>query len=158
MADNLANEFSRTLSLSNRYLMMLVEQSGLKGLSPSHGEILVELFAGKPVAMSELSRRIGRDPSTITALVKKLVGMGLAQTAKRPDDRRSTMVTLTDRAKGLQADFEAISERLMAAWHEGIDPADLEVTKRVLATVRGNLAKEIGREEARALESASRAS
>lgn len=145
--DNLANELSRTLSLSNRYLMLLVERSGLSGLSPSHGDILVELFEGEPVSMSELSRRIDRDPSTVTALVKKLVAMGLAQTVRCPDDRRSTMVTITDRAKGLQEDFNEVSKRLMTAWHEDIDDSDLEAAKRVLATVRGNLARAIGREQ-----------
>lgn len=119
--------------------MLQVERSGLRGLAPSHGDILVQLFQYDQVCMSELSQRIARDPSTVTALVKKLVAMGLAQTGKSLRDRRSTMVSLTEKGHALKGDFEKISMRLESFWHDGVDDADLLVTMRVLEKVRDNL-------------------
>lgn len=143
MADEFAHELSRTLALSNRYLMLLVEKSGLRGLAPSHGDVLVELLARKEISMSELSRRIERDPSTVTTLVKKLVAMGLAQTAKSSADRRSTMVFLTDKGRALEDDFVAISAQMSSVWRDGLDEAEIRTAQRVLEVMRDNLSDAI---------------
>lgn len=146
MSEGYAQALSRTLALSNQYLMQQVERSGLRGLASSHGDILVQLFARDRMCMSELSQRIARDPSTVTALVRKLVAMGLAQTGKSPQDRRSTVVSLTDAGRALKDDFDGISARLESVWHDGIDEADLKTMMGVLEKVRGNLAAAIEEE------------
>ena len=133
------NDLSRTLALANRYLMLRLDKTGLEGLAPSHGDILVELFDGGEVSMSEISRRIARDPSTVTALVKKLVSTGLAETRKGDSDRRTTTVRLTEQGRALKGEFAEISERLRATWREGVDEEDLSATYRVLEAVQGNL-------------------
>ena len=143
MSEGYAQALSRTLALSNQYLMLQVERSGLRGLAPSHGDILVQLFACDQMSMSELSQRISRDPSTVTALVKKL---GLARTGKSLQDRRSTVVSLTERGRTLRDDFEGISARLESLWHDGVDERDLATMMRVLEKVRGNLRKAIEEE------------
>lgn len=146
MAGGYSNQLSRTLALSNQFLMLQVERSGLRGLAPSHGDILVQLFACERMCMSELSQRIARDPSTVTALVRKLVAMGLAQTGKSPNDRRSTVVSLTAKGRALKDDFDGISARLEAVWHDGIDDADLQTMERVLEAARGNMRRAIEEE------------
>ena len=145
--EGFVNELSRTLALANRFLLAELEKTDLAGLAPSHGDILAQLFEGGPVSMSDLSRRIARDPSTATALVKKLVALGLAKTAKCPTDRRSTIVELTEKGRSLQRDFDAISKRLQAMWAEGVDEADLAATHRVLEAVQGNLRGAIAEED-----------
>ena len=82
------NTLSQTLTAANAYLVSLLSQVGLKDLVPSHGDILVALFAQETVTMQELSEKIHRDPSTITALVKKLVLGGYVQTQKSVTDKR----------------------------------------------------------------------
>lgn len=149
--ESFANDLSRTLSLSNQYLMLMLAERGLEELAPSHGDILVELFRDGSVSMSDLSRRISRNPSTVTVLVKKLVGMGLAYSEKNDSDRRQTMVGLTERGRCLERDFKEVSELLNRPWHEGIDEADLAVASRVLSHVRGNLREEIAHLQAAAL-------
>lgn len=149
--ESFASDLSRTLSLSNQYLMLMLADEGLEGLAPSHGEILVELFKDETISMSDLSRRISRNPSTVTALVKKLVGMGLARSEKSDSDRRQTMVGLTERGRRFERSFVEVSEKLNRPWHVGIDDEDLVVASRVLMRVRGNLRDEIAHLQASAL-------
>ena len=87
------NMLSQTLTAANAYLVSLLSQAGLKDLVPSHGDILVALFAQETITMQELSEKIHRDPSTITALVKKLVLGGYVQTQKSVTDKRRTEVS-----------------------------------------------------------------
>lgn len=141
--EEFAFEVSRTRALVSSFLTLALERSGLAGLAPSHGDILSQLFACDSISMSELSRRIGRDPSTVTALVKKLVSLGIARTERDPSDRRTVTVSLTDQGRSLSGDLDRISEELRATWMRGIDPDDLRTASCVLAVMRENLREAI---------------
>ncbi|MBM6907265.1 MarR family winged helix-turn-helix transcriptional regulator [Collinsella intestinalis] len=134
-----ASEISRTRALVNQFLTGELARRGYAGLAPSHGDILAQLCSEDRVRMSELSRRIDRDPSTVTALVRKLVKLGFAETARDETDGRATVVSLTDRGRALERDFGEISVLLRATWADGISEADLATAARVLAAMRRNL-------------------
>ena len=119
------NQLARTLGLANRFLLEQLEQYGLAGIAPSHGDILVQLFAHGELPMSELAQRIGRDPSTVTALVRKLAAGGYVSTAKLPEDKRVTL-------------FESISDALADVQCRGRDDGELEALDRALRTMQEN--------------------
>lgn len=132
------NQLARTLGLANRFLLEQLEQYGLAGIAPSHGDILVQLFAHGELPMSELAQRIGRDPSTVTALVRKLAAGGYVSTAKLPEDKRVTLVALTEHGRGLQPAFESISDALADVQCRGLDDGELEALDRALRTMQEN--------------------
>ena len=131
------NMLSQTLTAANAYLVSLLSQAGLKDLVPSHGDILVALFAQETITMQELSEKI-RDPSTITALVKKLVLGGYVQTQKSVTDKRRTEVSLTPKGKSLRSTFETISTTLVNTQMEGIDADAFAITCATLNQIRAN--------------------
>ena len=124
--DSFVNTLSQTLTAANAYLV------------PSHGDILVALFAQETVTMQELSEKIHRDPSTITALVKKLVLGGYVQTQKSVTDKRRTEVSLTPKGKSLRSTFETISTTLVNTQMEGIDADAFAITCATLNQIRAN--------------------
>lgn len=132
------NQLARTLALANRFLTVQLEQHGLGGIAPSHGDILVQLFACERLPMCELAQRIGRDPSTVTALVKKLVSSGYVATVKHDDDKRVTFVELTEKGREMQSTFEDISHALVAAQCDGLTDADLATLNATLRTMQKN--------------------
>lgn len=132
------NMLSQTLTAANAYLVSLLSQAGLKDLVPSHGDILVALFAQETVTMQELSEKIHRDPSTITALVKKLVLGGYVQTQKSVTDKRRTEVSLTPKGKSLRSAFETISTTLVSTQMQGVDADAFAVTCATLNQIRAN--------------------
>lgn len=150
MEASYAHDLSQTLRLSNQLLQCLMEQHGIEGIVTSHGSILAMLFERDEVTMSDLAAYTHRDPSTVTALVKKLVAKGLVATKRSAVDRRSVEVALTDMGRAMLGDFEEISAELMSAWRKDIDPGELEAMENVLAKVRANLTEAL---EAQAAES-----
>lgn len=132
---------SRTLAEANRFIVDQLKQRGLSDLVPSHGDILVHLFAHEPVTMQELAQAINRDPSTVTALVRKLSDAGYVRTAKAAGDKRVTEVSLTEKGAGLRDDFAAISAKLLDTQMQGIDDGDFDIACDVLGHVRDNFAK-----------------
>lgn len=140
--NNFIHSLSQTLAAANAFLVSQLEEAGLKGLVPSHGDVLGHLFAasetGKHPTMQEIAASIGRDPSTVTALVKKLSDEGYVETRKCPEDLRRTEVHLTKLGASLKGDFERISESLVATQMKGIKPQDFEAMCATLDQVRAN--------------------
>lgn len=143
-AADFINCLSRTLGEANRFLIDQIRACGLEGLVPSHGDIMVQLFAHQPMAMQELARAVNRDPSTVTALVGKLVRAGYVTTARSAADGRVIEVSLTDKGAALRRDFDAISERLVDTQMQSIDDAAFAITCATLDAIRGNFSRAVG--------------
>lgn len=137
-ASDFVSTLSRTLAAANRFLMTRLREEGLDTLVPSHGDILMHLFVHESVTMHELARAIGREPSTVTSLVKKLANAGYVQTDKHGSDRRITYVTLTDEGKGLRGIFDGISAELVSVQMGRVTPQGFDVTRDTLETMRRN--------------------
>jgi MarR family transcriptional regulator, organic hydroperoxide resistance regulator len=111
--NHIVSLISKIRNKANRIIVGELRRRNIKGLSPSHGNILFFLFQSECSTMMELARKIDRDKSTITALVRKLVTMGYVETAKSESDSRVTFVRLTEKGRRLKPDFEEISNILL---------------------------------------------
>ena len=136
---DIVSVMSRTLGAVNRRLVELMEREGLAGIVPSHGDILMQLFAHGSMPMAALASGIGKDPSTVTALVRKLEQAGYVEKLPSPKDRRMNEVRLTARGRKLEGAMGRISTELIAGLTRGIDGADLKTTRKCLLAMQANL-------------------
>lgn len=130
---------SRTLGAANRYLVELMTQEGIVGIVPSHGDILMQLFAHDAMPMAALAEAIGKDPSTVTALVRKLANAGYVEKAPNPRDRRVCEVRLTDAGRALEPAMDRMSHTLITTLTNSIPAADLAATCRTMKTMQENM-------------------
>ena len=128
------------------FLQARLAQLGLGGLATSHGEILTALLARGEMQMGQLAGCIGRDPSTATALVKKLAALGYLQTRTAPHSRRAVLVSLTPQGQALEGAFSSISQQLQERYRAGIDERELAVFRRVLSQIEENLRRAVEEE------------
>lgn len=108
MEHNIVALSSNLRRYANEYIEELLKDNGLKGIVPSHGGILLNLYHDKTLSMQELAARIKRTKATTTVLVDKLEKLGLVVRSKSDRDSRITLVTLTQ--KGL--DYEDLFNRI----------------------------------------------
>ena len=125
---------SRTLGAANRYLVELMAREGLAGIVPSHGDILMQLFAHDAMSMAALAEAIGKDPSTVTALVRKLANAGYVEKA-----RRVCEVRLTDAGRALESAMDRVSHTLITTLTNSIPAADLAATCRTMKAMQENM-------------------
>lgn len=130
---------SRTLGAANRYLVELMAREGLAGIVPSHGDILMQLFAHDAMSMAALAEAIGKDPSTVTALVRKLANAGYVEKAPNPRDRRMCEVRLTDAGRALGPAMDRVSHTLITTLTNSIPAADLAATCRTMKAMQENM-------------------
>ncbi len=106
-------------SLSADFLRSRLNQKGLPELSSSHGFILFLLSKEEDLTMGEIARRINRDKSTTTVLVRKLENNGLVETFSNKKDARSKLIKLT--AKGMEYNkiTSELSTELIQTFYKG---------------------------------------
>lgn len=96
------------------------------------------LFKKDRVPMKEIAERIGRDKSTVTSLVNKLVDAGFVVKESDPDDKRITCLCLTARGRSLENDFDKISERLIATAFRSFSQKEREELVRGIVKMLNN--------------------
>lgn len=86
------------------------------GLSFARYEVLAVLVAAdKPMPIKHLVRALDRHPTTIGSLVDGLQATRLAQRTVNKHDRRSTLVTITDKGRAVTASATEAVEALTLA-------------------------------------------
>ncbi len=101
------------------FLTKELAAQGFDDFATSHGNILFQLSLNTQMTMGELSRKINRDKSTTTVLVRKLMKEGYVEEKPSAEDKRSKLITLT--AKGMQYEkvTSNISKQLLDTFYKG---------------------------------------
>jgi DNA-binding MarR family transcriptional regulator len=123
---------SRIREKANRLIVSELEDHGIKGIVPSHGDILNVLFLEKRCTMNELARKIHRTKPNVTVLIEKLVEYGYVQKEKSAEDNRVTYITLTDKGENLRPVFLSISTKLNKTVYGRLSPDEAEAFEQTL--------------------------
>ncbi|MVO75334.1 MarR family transcriptional regulator, partial [Paeniclostridium sordellii] len=104
---------SRAKANMIKFIENRLKSNNLNDLIPTHGNILTALYEsdGK-LTMKEISNKIGKDKSTVTALVNKLINLGYIKKEKCNLDKRVTYISLTDKAFQIKDKFDLISSQV----------------------------------------------
>ncbi len=124
--DHIIALIARVRDKAYEFIIRELNKRKITGLVPSHGGIMSTLFRKDRVPMKEIAERIGRDKSTVTALVNKLVRAGYVVKEGDPDDARITYLCLTAKGRSLEKDFEEISDGLISTAFLGFSQPERE--------------------------------
>jgi MarR family transcriptional regulator, organic hydroperoxide resistance regulator len=130
---------SRVRAATNEYLVGELEDLGVMGLAPSHGDILAALFRGGEQGMTELASSIHRRKNTLTVLVAKLEDLGYISRRQDPEDARRSFILLTAKGEALREPFAHISRSLLAKGLRGVTDEDIGAASRCLERMLKNL-------------------
>lgn len=97
---------------AREFLERQLKENGLKGIVPSHGDILASLYQKQTLTMQELAGRINRTKATTTVLVDKLEKLELVSRVKFEKDSRVYLVSLTEKGKSYEQLFNQIAENM----------------------------------------------
>lgn len=108
-------------------------------MTMSQGWVLVHLVRENGLRQSELAERLEVATVTTSKLIDRLEARGYVERRPDPGDRRSNRVFATEQAKAIVKIMTKTIGNLDKIANQGIDPADLETNRRVLAKMRQNL-------------------
>lgn len=91
--------------------------------------------------MKELAKQIDRDKSTLTVLVKKLIKNGYVKSIANEEDKRSKIISLTDKGRKIEEVFYKVSMKLNKDLWIGITNKESDVFNIVINKMINNLKK-----------------
>ena len=108
------------------------------GVTRAQWKVLFKLTRKPGLRQVELADLLDLEPITLCRIVDRLEESGLVERGRDPDDRRAWRLNVTQKAQPLIEKLQAVGAELVGQAFAGIDPNDIETTRRVLAQVREN--------------------
>jgi DNA-binding MarR family transcriptional regulator len=108
------------------------------GVTRAQWKVLFRLARRPGLRQIELADMLDIEPITLSRIVDRLEEAELVERRSDPTDRRAWRLHVTARAQPLIAKLRAIADEMIADAFAGIDPKEIEITRRVLARAREN--------------------
>lgn len=108
------------------------------GVTRAQWKVLFKLTRTPGLRQVELADMLDLEPITLCRIVDRLEEAGLVERIRDPGDRRAWRLHVTARAQPLIDKLQAVGAELVEHAFSGIDPKEIEITRRVLARVREN--------------------
>lgn len=106
------------------------------GLTPTQFSALVRIDELGPCSQNRLGRLTAMDVATIKGVVDRLNRKGLVTLAADPDDKRRTMISLSDGGQALVADLHAAGEEITRDTLSPLTGAEEKTLLRLLSKLK----------------------
>ncbi len=119
------------------YTKKLLDEAGLE-ISPGQLVVLYSLFNKDNISISELSKHVYLDNSTLTGLIDRLERVDLVRRADAPHDRRSYQITLTDKSRNLEPEIRKVMKQVENKMLENCNEAEVVMLRSILTRIFAN--------------------
>lgn len=111
------------------------------GLYRGQPPVLYALWEQEGMTHTELCKRLGVQPSTITKMIKRMEKVGFVERRSDPSDQRLSRVYLTDRGRAVQNEVNQVWGRIESETFEGFTVEEQVLLRRFFMHMRDNLAR-----------------
>jgi DNA-binding MarR family transcriptional regulator len=120
------------------YTKKVLEKAGLE-VSPGQLVVLYSLYKRDNISISELSKDVFLDNSTLTGLIDRLGRADLVRRVEAPHDRRSYQIVLTKKAKRLKEDTLKTMREIETKMLERFSEAEINAFRGILQHIFSTL-------------------
>ena len=118
------------------------KESEAAGLSHSYRAIIFHLSRTDGITQLELSRLTQLKPPTISVTLQKMESEGLVSRKSDGEDLRKTIVTLTDKGRGIISRIEEVFDDYDKTITNSLTKSEIETLKTLLIKVRAGVLAE----------------
>ncbi len=130
---------SRTKANMIKFIENKLKENDLTDLIPTHGNVLTALYeSDKKLTMKDIANKIGKDKSTVTSLINKLIDLGYVKKEKCTKDKRITYINLTKKARDIEDRFNFISSQVKETAYNNFTEEEKKEFLRLLRKLNSN--------------------
>lgn len=126
--------------LQDRIFEKMLVENGIE-ISSGQGRILFILWKKDNLTVGEISRQTSLAKNTVSIVIDGMVQKGLLERTINPENRRQTIISLTENAKSMRKKYEAVSEQMGVLFYQGFSEKELREFEGYLVRIRDTLAK-----------------
>ena len=125
--------------LHSRALAQCISDKGIDAFSGEQGKILFVLWQKDKITQKELATETGLAKNTITVMLEKMEKNDLIRRITDENDKRKSLVILTDYAKSLKKSFDEISDEMLKKVYKGFSEEEIDKYEGYLHRIIRNL-------------------
>lgn len=130
---------SQTKQIQGRVFEKLLSKADIQEFNGAQGRILYVLWQEDFVPIFELSKKTGLAKTTLTSMLDRMEQSDLLVRVFDKKDRRQIRITLTDKAKSLQCEYEKISAEMTEIFYKGFRSNEIDMFEGMLVKIIKNL-------------------
>jgi DNA-binding MarR family transcriptional regulator len=123
------------------YLESEMVRQGIRGIAPSHGDILHILYKKGALHLRDLTELSLKDKSTITAVISRLEENGYVTRIRDNSDKRLVNIRFTKKAETIKPALEQISEKMNSQLFEGLSEEEKITLFNLMSRISHNAEK-----------------
>ena len=128
--------------LQDRIFDRLLLENGIE-ISGGQGRILFVLWKENHLTISEISEKTSLAKNTVSVVINGMVNKGIVARNINPQNRRQTIISLTEYAKNLQEKYEVVSEQMNSLFYQGFTENEQEQFEQYLARILNTLIEKL---------------
>jgi MarR family transcriptional regulator, organic hydroperoxide resistance regulator len=113
------------------------------GITATQLNVLKLLEEIGELSLSELSRRLAAQNSSVTGIVDRMVQGGLVTREQSPEDRRVWRIRMTPKGEGIARETKVLPWDLLRQALASLDRREKEQLTQILQKVAANVAKQV---------------
>jgi len=141
MKSNSGFYISRIKQVNTRLLNKFLAQKNITAFNGEQGRILHVLWENDGISNRELSKKSGLAMSSLTTMLERMEEKKLLIRKFCPNDKRKSLIFLTDYAKSLKSEYDEISDKMTEISFEGISNEERLAFETTLEKVLYNFEK-----------------
>lgn len=125
--------------ISGRIFEKLLTDAGVDAFNGAQGRILYVLWQEDCIPIVELSRKTGLAKTTLTSMLDRMESAQLITRVFDKADRRQIRIALTDKAKALSDEYNAVSRKMNEIYYAGFSVDEIAAFETTLQRILSNL-------------------
>ena len=134
---------TRIKQVGGRVFDRILSQKKIDVFNGAQGRILYVLWQDDGIPISELSRQTGLATTTLTSMLDRMETADLIYRDRGDKDRRKIRIYLTEKAKGLEEDYNSVSEEMSRIYYKGFSDQEIEQLESYLERILINVEEEL---------------
>lgn len=108
-------------------------------ISSGQGRILFILWKNDNLTISEISQKTSLAKNTVSIVVDGMVQKGILERNINPENRRQTIISLTEYAKSMKEKYEEVSQEMNTLFYQGFSDKERNEFESYLARILDTL-------------------
>lgn len=129
---------TRIKQLQSRIFERLLLENDIT-ISSGQGRILFILWKNDNLTISEISQKTSLAKNTVSIVVDGMVQKGILERNINPENRRQTIISLTEYAKNMKEKYEAVSQEMNTLFYQGFSDKERNEFESYLARILDTL-------------------
>ena len=128
--------------LTSRKVNELLKKEKVKDFNGAQGTIMYVLFDRKQMTIKEICQATGLAKTSLTSMLDRMEKQGLIEKKENLEDRRSTLVRLTAKARTQKKHIDNVSESVNRQYYKGMKESEIIRFEKTLEKILSNMENE----------------